>query len=116
MPVPSNVSKLVVAVVPNRMNIMMILSMTQMMGLFSCLMLDKNPSVFISMVLLTNLLAAEKSVSMSVGDPQNCMDPLPNMRKELFLLTDMDGLIDIFVDPWEVMDMVTPKDPTMLSE
>ncbi len=79
-------------------------------------MLDKNLSVSISMVLLTNTLAAENRSSMSLGDPQNWMEPLPNRRRELFLLTDMDGLMDNLVDPCEVTDMVTPIDETTVSE
>jgi hypothetical protein len=50
-------------------------------------MLDKNPTMFVSIVLLTIIRAANR-VSMSVGDPQNCIEPLPNKRRELFLFTD----------------------------
>ena len=68
------------------------------------------------MVLLTILLAAEYRHSTSMGDPQNYIDPFPNNLRELFLLTYIDGLTESFVDPWLVMDMVTPMDPTVVSQ
>lgn len=40
-------------------------------------MLDKNA---ISIVLFTSVRAAENKVSISAGDPQNCMDPFPVSR------------------------------------
>lgn len=79
-------------------------------------MANKNPSMFICMVLLTSIFAAENKVLMSVGEPQNCMDPFPNRRKELFLLTDMDGLMDNLVDPCKVTDAIKSMDETTASE
>jgi hypothetical protein len=68
-------------------------------GLFNYLILVKSPSMLSSIVFFTIIRAAVKRISISVGDPQNYMDPSPNMRSELFPLTDIDGLMDSFVDP-----------------
>lgn len=56
---------------------------------------------------------AENSVSM--GDPQNRMDPFPNKLRELFLWTDRGGVLDSLVDSCEVIDVITPKDSGLLA-
>lgn len=81
-----------------------------MTGLLNCFMLDKNPIKSLSTTLLTIAFAAEYKTSMSIGDPQNCIDPLPNSLSDMLRLTYADGLMDSFVDPWVVMEIVTPND------
>ena len=50
---------------------------------------------------------------MSAGEPQNCMIPVPNRRRDVFLLVDIDGWIVIFVNPCLVIATVTPNSSAM---
>ncbi|OAP53932.1 hypothetical protein AYL99_11812 [Fonsecaea erecta] len=69
------------------------------------LILDRNECVSVSKTLFTILYAAEYRSSMSFGDPQKCMDPFPNRRRDVFLPIRIAGWMIILVE--EPVDIVT---------